>query len=74
MMASWSGRRLTGDVQVSDGTSVLWADRVVMEQETGDAAADGSVKASYLQPKDSDAKNASRGAGACAGGAGGVEA
>jgi len=41
---------LTGDVQVSDGTSVLWADRVVTEQQTGDATADGSVKASYGQP------------------------
>lgn len=40
---------LTGDVQVSDGTSVLWADRVVTEQQTGDATADGSVKASYGQ-------------------------
>jgi lipopolysaccharide export system protein LptA len=41
---------LTGNVQVEDGTSVLWADRVVMEQESGDATADGSVKASYRQP------------------------
>ena len=41
---------LTGGVQVSDGTSVLWADRVVMEQESGDATAEGSVKASYGQP------------------------
>jgi lipopolysaccharide export system protein LptA len=40
---------LTGSVQVSDGTSVLWADRVVTEQQTGDAAADGSVKVSYRQ-------------------------
>jgi lipopolysaccharide export system protein LptA len=40
---------LTGNVQVSNGTSVLWADRVAMEQQTGDAAADGSVKASYGQ-------------------------
>jgi lipopolysaccharide export system protein LptA len=40
---------LTGNVQVSDGTSVLWADRVVTEQQTGDAVADGSVKASYGQ-------------------------
>jgi lipopolysaccharide export system protein LptA len=40
---------LTGNVQVSNGTSVLWADRVVTEQQTGDAAADGSVKASYGQ-------------------------
>jgi lipopolysaccharide export system protein LptA len=40
---------LTGSVQVTDGTSVLWADRVVTEQQTGDAEADGSVKASYGQ-------------------------
>jgi lipopolysaccharide export system protein LptA len=40
---------LTGNVQVGDGTSVLWADRVVTEQQTGDAVADGSVKASYRQ-------------------------
>lgn len=40
---------LTGNVQVNDGTSVLWADRVVTEQQSGDATADGSVKASYGQ-------------------------
>jgi lipopolysaccharide export system protein LptA len=40
---------LTGNVQVSDGASVLWADRVVSEQRTGDATADGSVKASFIQ-------------------------
>jgi lipopolysaccharide export system protein LptA len=45
---------LTGDVQVSDGTSVLWADRVVTEQQSGDATADGSVKASYAQPGSTD--------------------
>jgi lipopolysaccharide export system protein LptA len=45
---------LTGDVQVSDGTSVLWADRVVTEQQTGDATADGSVKVSYGQPGSSE--------------------
>ncbi len=45
---------LTGDVQVTDGTSVLWADRVVTEQQSGDATADGSVKASYAQPGSSD--------------------
>jgi lipopolysaccharide export system protein LptA len=38
---------LTGNVQVNDGTNVLWADRVVSEQQTGDATADGLVKASY---------------------------
>lgn len=40
---------LTGDVEVSNGTSVLWADRVVSEQQSGDAVADGSVKATYMQ-------------------------
>ena len=50
---------LTGTVQMADSESTVWADRVVMEQETGDARADGAVRASYLQPKDSDAKNAS---------------
>ncbi len=38
---------LTGKVQVTDAGSVLWADRVAMEQKTGDAEADGAVKASY---------------------------
>lgn len=42
---------LTGNVQMTDAGSVLWADRVVTEQRTGDAAADGSVKVSYLQAK-----------------------
>jgi lipopolysaccharide export system protein LptA len=45
---------LTGNVQVNDGTNVLWADHVVTEQQTGDATADGSVKASYRQPGSSD--------------------
>jgi lipopolysaccharide export system protein LptA len=45
---------LTGNVQVNDGTNVLWADRVVSEQATGDATADGSVKASYRQAGGSD--------------------
>jgi lipopolysaccharide export system protein LptA len=40
---------LTGNVQLSNGTSVLWADRVVTEQQTGDATADGSVKVTYGQ-------------------------
>src|SRR5665213_3010891 len=34
---------LTGNVQVADAGSVLWADRVVLEQQTGDAEADGAV-------------------------------
>jgi lipopolysaccharide export system protein LptA len=45
---------LTGNVQVSDGTSVLWADRVVTEQKSGDATADGTVKASYGQVGSAD--------------------
>ncbi len=39
---------LTGAVQVSDGGNVVWADRVVLEQQSGDAVAVGSVKASYV--------------------------
>jgi lipopolysaccharide export system protein LptA len=45
---------LTGNVQVNDGTSVLWANRVVTEQQTGDATADGAVKVSYRQPGKTD--------------------
>ncbi len=45
---------LTDNVQVNDGANVLWADRVVTEQQTGDATADGSVKASYRQAGSSD--------------------
>lgn len=48
---------LTGNVQVADADSALWADRVVANQKNGDAAAEGSVKVSYLQPK--SAKGAS---------------
>jgi lipopolysaccharide export system protein LptA len=40
---------LTGKVQLTDEGSILWADRVVAKQATGDATADGSVKVSYLQ-------------------------
>jgi lipopolysaccharide export system protein LptA len=43
---------LTGGVQVNDEAgSVLWADKVAMEQGSGDGVAEGSVKASYQQPK-----------------------
>ncbi|WP_158943194.1 LptA/OstA family protein [Granulicella sp. S190] len=45
---------LTGNVQASDGSNVLWADRVISEQQTGDATADGSVKASFRQPGSTD--------------------
>ena len=40
---------LTGGVEMANAGGTLWAERVVMEQRTGDAAADGSVKASYRQ-------------------------
>jgi lipopolysaccharide export system protein LptA len=59
---------LTGNVQVSDADSVLWADRVVANQETGDATADGSVKVSYLQPKSGAAKDGVSGAKAATAG------
>jgi len=39
---------LSDGVQVSDQTSVLWADQVVMYRTSGDAHANGSVKVSYL--------------------------
>ncbi len=43
---------LTGGVQVKDEAgSVLWADKVAMEQGSGDGVAEGSVKASYVPPK-----------------------
>jgi len=53
---------LTGNVQVSDADSVLWANRVVANQKTGDAVADGAVKVSYLEPK--SAKSGASAAGA----------
>jgi lipopolysaccharide export system protein LptA len=38
---------LTGNVQLADSGSVLWADRVALDRQTGNAEADGTVKASY---------------------------
>jgi lipopolysaccharide export system protein LptA len=40
---------LTGAVALESTEGTLWADRVVMEQKTGDAVAEGSVKTSYRQ-------------------------
>jgi lipopolysaccharide export system protein LptA len=40
---------LSGAVQLTNQDGMLWADRVVVEQKTGDASAEGSVKASYRQ-------------------------
>jgi len=46
-----SGRlTLTENVAMSDAGSTVGAARVVLEQGSGDAAADGGVKVSYLQP------------------------
>ncbi len=67
---------LTGGVQVSDAGSVLWADKMMMEQQTGDGVAEGSVKASYVQPN-SGAQGAAAGSQDVVhvtGGAGGVQA
>lgn len=38
---------LTGSVQLVDAESVLWADRVTLNQQTDNAEADGAVKANY---------------------------
>jgi lipopolysaccharide export system protein LptA len=38
---------LTGNVQLTDAESMLWADDVSIAQKTGNAEADGAVKASY---------------------------
>ena len=40
---------LTGKVEVSNGAGTLWADRVITEQSTDNATANGSVKATYRQ-------------------------
>jgi lipopolysaccharide export system protein LptA len=41
---------LTGHAQVVGDASTLFADRIILEHESGDATAAGSVKANYLQP------------------------
>jgi lipopolysaccharide export system protein LptA len=41
---------LTEDVRMSDAGSTVSAGRVVLEQGSGDAMAEGGVKVSYLQP------------------------
>ena len=40
---------LTGSVQMSDASSSVAATRVVMQQDSGNAMAEGSVKVSYMQ-------------------------
>jgi lipopolysaccharide export system protein LptA len=46
---------LSGSVEMQNSDGMLWADRVAVEQKTGDAAADGSVKASYRSGTQGDA-------------------
>ncbi|HEY8997784.1 MAG TPA: LptA/OstA family protein [Edaphobacter sp.] len=40
---------LSGQVQLANADGVLWAERMVVQQKTGDAAAEGGVKASLRQ-------------------------
>lgn len=40
---------LSGAVEMRNSEGSMWADRVVMEQKTGDATIEGSLKASYRQ-------------------------
>ncbi|WP_263384091.1 LptA/OstA family protein [Granulicella arctica] len=40
---------LTGHAQVTDAGSTVSANKIVMEHESGDATAEGAVKANYLQ-------------------------
>jgi len=41
---------LTGDVQVQNADSAVFAEKVVSYRESGDSTAEGGVKVSYLQP------------------------
>jgi len=45
---------MTGQVKVSDAESSLFADRVAFDRGTGDGAAEGSVRVSYLQAGSKD--------------------
>src|SRR5215469_8260804 len=45
---------LSGGVELSDASGVLWADHATMERVTGDATVEGGVKASYLQSSQSE--------------------
>jgi lipopolysaccharide export system protein LptA len=40
---------LSGSVEMQNSDGALWADRIAMEQKSGDAVAEGLVKASYRQ-------------------------
>jgi lipopolysaccharide export system protein LptA len=45
---------LSGGVELSDASNVLWADRATMERATGNATVEGGVKASYRQTPESE--------------------
>jgi lipopolysaccharide export system protein LptA len=45
---------LTGAVELKDRQSVLWADRIALNQQTGDASAAGKVKANFQQSPSSE--------------------
>lgn len=40
---------LTGSVQMQNADGIIWANQVVVDQKTGNAAADGAIKGSYQQ-------------------------
>lgn len=46
---------LTGDVQLENSGSTLWADRLTMDRKSGDATAEGSIKANYRQSNAAEA-------------------
>ncbi|SNS43726.1 lipopolysaccharide export system protein LptA [Granulicella rosea] len=41
---------LSGSAQMTDPTGALWAAKIDLDQDTGDAVAEGAVLTSYLQP------------------------
>lgn len=56
--ATYDGRTgrvlLTGGVELKDSQSDLWADRIALNQQTGDASAAGAVKANFQQSASSE--------------------
>ena len=45
---------LTGSVEMHNAVGSMWAERVVMEQKTGDVSVEGSLKANYRQKAQSE--------------------
>jgi len=56
---------LTGGVQVSDASSVLWANQVALDRASGDSVATGAVKVDYVQS--ATGRSGAAGAGAARG-------